>query len=112
MHPNISHMLLTDGSVRDTTSKGRFVQGTQYPRNFGRGHIGRGHIYLGTVVQGTHRSREVTSQIFSSGDTSVGAGAHSRGIALWLNGDNTYMYAVRIRVFLFLGPISVQNLNI
>jgi hypothetical protein len=24
--------------------KGRFVQGAQHPRTFGRGHIGRGHI--------------------------------------------------------------------
>jgi hypothetical protein len=33
-----------DISVRDTISKGRFVQGAQHPRIFGRGHIGRGHI--------------------------------------------------------------------
>jgi hypothetical protein len=33
-----------DKSVRGTTSKGRFVQGAQHPRTFGRGHIGRGHI--------------------------------------------------------------------
>ncbi len=33
-----------DTSVRDTISKGRFVQGVQHPRIFGRGHIGRGHI--------------------------------------------------------------------
>ena len=33
-----------DTSVRDTISKGRFVQGAQHPRIFGRGHIGRGHI--------------------------------------------------------------------
>jgi hypothetical protein len=32
-----------DKSVRDTISKGRFVQGAQHPRIFGRGHIGRGH---------------------------------------------------------------------
>ncbi len=33
-----------DTSVRDTISKGGFVQGAQHPRIFGRGHIGRGHI--------------------------------------------------------------------
>jgi hypothetical protein len=33
-----------DTSVRDTLSKGRFVQGAQHPRIFGRGLIGRGHI--------------------------------------------------------------------
>ncbi len=33
-----------DTSVRDTISKGRFVQGAQHPRIFGRGNIGRGHI--------------------------------------------------------------------
>jgi hypothetical protein len=31
-------------SVRGTISKGRFVQGAQHPRTFGRGHIGWGHI--------------------------------------------------------------------
>ena len=33
-----------DTSVRDTISKGGFVQGAQHPRIFGRGHIGWGHI--------------------------------------------------------------------
>jgi hypothetical protein len=33
-----------DTSVRGIISKGRFVQGAQNPRIFGRGHIGRGHI--------------------------------------------------------------------
>jgi hypothetical protein len=33
-----------DTSVRGTMSMGHFVQGTQYPRNVGRGYIGRGHI--------------------------------------------------------------------
>jgi hypothetical protein len=33
-----------DTSVRGTISKGRYVQGAQHPRIFGRGHIGRGHI--------------------------------------------------------------------
>ncbi len=33
-----------DTSVRGIISKGRFVQGAQHPRTFGRGHIGRGHI--------------------------------------------------------------------
>jgi hypothetical protein len=33
-----------DTSVRDTISKGGFVQGAQHPRIFGRGHIGRRHI--------------------------------------------------------------------
>ncbi len=33
-----------DTSVRETISKGRFVQGAQHPRTFGRGHISRGHI--------------------------------------------------------------------
>jgi hypothetical protein len=33
-----------DTSVWDTISKGRFDQGAQHPRIFGRGHIGRGHI--------------------------------------------------------------------
>jgi hypothetical protein len=33
-----------DTSVRDTMSKGGFVQGAQHPRIFGWGHIGRGHI--------------------------------------------------------------------
>jgi hypothetical protein len=33
-----------DTSVRDTIYKGRFDQGAQHPRIFGRGHIGRGHI--------------------------------------------------------------------
>ncbi len=33
-----------DTSFRDTISKGRFVQGAQHPRIFGRGHIGQGHI--------------------------------------------------------------------
>ncbi len=33
-----------DTSVRGIITKGRFVQGAQHPRNFGRGHIGRGHI--------------------------------------------------------------------
>ena len=33
-----------DTLVRGTISKGRFVQGAQHPRTFGRGHIGRGHI--------------------------------------------------------------------
>jgi hypothetical protein len=33
-----------DTLVRGTISKGRFVQGEQHPRTFGRGHIGRGHI--------------------------------------------------------------------
>jgi hypothetical protein len=36
-----------DTSVRDTISKGGFVQGVQHPRIFGRGHIGRGHINPG-----------------------------------------------------------------
>ncbi len=31
-------------SVKDTISKGRFVQGAQHPRIFRRGHIGRGHL--------------------------------------------------------------------
>jgi hypothetical protein len=30
--------------VRGTISKGRFVQGAQHSRTFGRGHIGQGHI--------------------------------------------------------------------
>ena len=38
-----------DTSVRDTISKGRFVQGAQHPRIFGRGHIGRGHIGRGHI---------------------------------------------------------------
>jgi len=33
-----------DTSVRGNISKGRFVQGAQQPRTFGKGHIGRGHI--------------------------------------------------------------------
>ncbi len=33
-----------DTLVRDTISKGGFVQGAQHPRIFGRGHIGRGQI--------------------------------------------------------------------
>jgi hypothetical protein len=34
-----------DTLVRGTKiSKGRFVQGAQHPRTFGREHIGRGHI--------------------------------------------------------------------
>ncbi len=33
-----------DTSVRGIICKGRFVQGSQHPRTFGRGHIGRGHI--------------------------------------------------------------------
>ncbi len=33
-----------DTSVRGIIFKGRFVQGAQHPRTFGRGHIGRGHI--------------------------------------------------------------------
>jgi hypothetical protein len=33
-----------DTLVKGTISKGRFVQGGQHPRIFGRGHIGRGHI--------------------------------------------------------------------
>jgi hypothetical protein len=33
-----------DTSVRGIICKGRFVQGPQHPRTFGRGHIGRGHI--------------------------------------------------------------------
>jgi hypothetical protein len=33
-----------DTLVRDTISKGGFVQGVQHPRIFGRGHIGRGQI--------------------------------------------------------------------
>jgi hypothetical protein len=31
-------------SVRGTISKGRFVEGAQHPRTFGRGHIGQGYI--------------------------------------------------------------------
>jgi hypothetical protein len=31
-------------SVWGIIFKGRFVQGPQHPRTFGRGHIGRGHI--------------------------------------------------------------------
>jgi hypothetical protein len=33
-----------DTSVRGIICKGRFVQGPQHPRTFGRAHIGRGHI--------------------------------------------------------------------
>jgi hypothetical protein len=33
-----------DTSVSGTISKGRFAQGAQHPRIFGREHIGRGHI--------------------------------------------------------------------
>jgi hypothetical protein len=33
-----------DTLVRGIISKGRFVQGAQHPRTFGRGHTGRGHI--------------------------------------------------------------------
>jgi hypothetical protein len=32
--------------VKGIISKGRFVQGPQHTRTFGRGHIGRGHINL------------------------------------------------------------------
>ncbi len=32
------------GHIRGIICKGRFVQGPQHPRTFGRGHIGRGHI--------------------------------------------------------------------
>ncbi len=38
-----------DTLVRDKISKGRFVQGAQHPRIFGRGHIGRGHIGRGHI---------------------------------------------------------------
>ncbi len=31
-------------TVRGTISKGRYVQGAQHPKIFGRGFIGRGHI--------------------------------------------------------------------
>jgi hypothetical protein len=41
-----------DTSVRDTMSKGGFVQGAQHPRIFGRGHIGRGHINPASGVGG------------------------------------------------------------
>jgi hypothetical protein len=34
-------------SVRDTISKGGFVQGSQHPRIFGLGHIGRGDTSVG-----------------------------------------------------------------
>jgi hypothetical protein len=40
-----------DTSVRDTISKGRFVQGAQHPRIFGRGHIGWGHINPASIEQ-------------------------------------------------------------
>ncbi len=39
-----------DTSVRDTISKGDFIQGAQHPRIFGRGHIGRGHINPASTV--------------------------------------------------------------
>jgi hypothetical protein len=38
-----------DTSVRNTISKGRFVQGAQHPRTFAGGHIGQGHINPGSV---------------------------------------------------------------
>ncbi len=41
-----------DTSVRDTISKGGFVQGAQHPRIFGRGHIGRGHINPASTLAG------------------------------------------------------------
>ncbi len=43
-----------DTSVRGIISKGRFVQGAQHPRTFGRGHIGWGDINL-------HRKKKVLS---------------------------------------------------
>jgi len=60
-----------DTSVRDTMSKGGFVQGAQHPRILGRGHIGRGHINpasksiariirRGRVIQGHIRSRDIS----------------------------------------------------
>jgi hypothetical protein len=60
-----------DTSVRGIISKGRFVQGAQHPRAFGRGHIGRGHINpasgyrthrSGRQVQGTHCPRDSSTK--------------------------------------------------
>ncbi len=45
MHARPTHRIKSkgwDGSVRGKIAKGHFVQGMQYPRIFGRGHIGRG----------------------------------------------------------------------
>jgi hypothetical protein len=39
-------------SVRGIIYKGRFVQGMQHPRTFGRGPIGRGPIGLGPIGRG------------------------------------------------------------
>jgi hypothetical protein len=39
-----------DTSVRDTISKGRFVQGAQHPRIFGLWHIGMGHINPVSII--------------------------------------------------------------
>jgi hypothetical protein len=39
-----------DTSVRGIICKGRFVQGAQRPRTFGRGHIGRGHINPAYII--------------------------------------------------------------
>jgi hypothetical protein len=41
-----------DTSVRDTISKGRFVQGARHPRIFCRGHMGRGHMGRGHMGRG------------------------------------------------------------
>ncbi len=43
-----------DTSVRDTISKGRFVQGAQHPKIFGRGHIGQGHLNPASIFPGAN----------------------------------------------------------
>jgi hypothetical protein len=85
-----------DTSVRGTISRGRFVQGAQHPRIFGRGYIGRsgprhigqgafrpwdisskGRFIQGMVVQGRWRPRKVSDkgsmiEEKTLGDASVG----------------------------------------
>ncbi len=51
-HQNIIHTHSRDGFVSDTTSKGSFVQGTQYPRNFGRDTLVRDKLTLHREVFG------------------------------------------------------------
>ncbi len=43
---HFAQSIFRDGSVRGTITKGRFVQGAQHPRIFGRRHIGRGRTNI------------------------------------------------------------------
>jgi hypothetical protein len=93
---------LRDGLVRVTISKGHFVQGIQYPRKFGQGHIGRGlstlhllHSDISIAVPVRMLGGPVHEGMVASGMKGTYSLRQIKGLVLWRWG----LFFIVLRIF-------------